>query len=207
MFVDRDIYFSDFVGVSTLFFYFFYSDSFHFKYLCLVNGSADSVFSYKYTGLWISLDVQTVASQCNLFICESSRSCCNDRENKGVYFSDKKDSPCFHSHSISLWISLISLGWKDLFLSCRKLFLCSHKIHATFQILLWVLDKRSCEDCRLLMFERCFFWHVSNLRDQNRPGIEVVRYVFVHIALVEGLDWMVCRLVVDWFSIVVDDWW
>lgn len=55
-----------FVGIDL---FCFYRDSFHFKYLCLVNGSAFAVFSYKYAGLYNFLAAQIVTSQFSLFIC------------------------------------------------------------------------------------------------------------------------------------------
>ena len=137
------MYFSGFVADA---FSVVYNDSFHFKYRCLVNGSADAVFSNKYAGLCSSLADQTVTIQFSLSICDCSRMCFSDFEKRGLNLLDKVSRPFLHSNSSSKLMSLISLGWKDLFLSWRKLFLCSHEAQAIFQILLCVLERRSCED-------------------------------------------------------------
>ena len=114
----------------------FYSNSFHFKYLCLVNGSADAVFLNRYAELYTSLAVQTVTNQFSLSICESSRMCCSGFEKSVEYLLDSSSSPLLHSYLISSLMSFISLGWKDLFLSCKKLFLCSQRDQAICHILL-----------------------------------------------------------------------
>ena len=110
----------------------------------------------KYNGSVSSLALQTVINQFSFCTWDCSRSCCIDLENKDLYPRGRVSRPLLVSKCNLLLISCISLGWKDLFLSCRKLFMCSQRAHAICQMRLCAFDKRSCDDCEcLLMFIRC----------------------------------------------------
>ena len=123
--------------------------------------------------------------------------CCRLSMNKFEYEVGRRSRPLWSSYSTSLFMSSISLGWKEEFLSWRNLFLWSHRFHAIFHILCWTFYRRRMEELGMLLFWKCCLVESKKELDQN-PSMNWVHPILVWSCRACWRSWLEGVVMVTW---------